>query len=72
MSEQSQDQAKPVSQPALIQPVELRTENGALQGKLYPGQRLEILRHGVLTVYDVQTGRRMATCAVTRRKPANP
>ena len=41
-------------------PVELRTENGQLQAKLC-GSRLEILRHGIVTIYDVHTGRRVAT-----------
>lgn len=37
--------------------VELRDETGRLLGVLVPGQRLEIARGGVVSVFDVQTGR---------------
>jgi hypothetical protein len=45
-------------------PVELRTEQGELQGKLY-GHYLEVVRRGTLTVYDVRTGRRVRTQVIS-------
>ena len=39
--------------------VELRTEQGHLQGKVYAGRYLEIFREGKVTVYDVRTGARL-------------
>ncbi len=47
--------------------VELRAEDGRLQAVLYPGQRIEVMRGGVLTVYDVLTGRRVASRRVRVR-----
>lgn len=47
--------------------VELRTEQGELQGKLY-GHYLEVVRRGILTVYDIRTGRRVRTMEVTRER----
>jgi hypothetical protein len=44
---------------AMVQAVELRTEQGKLQGKVYAGRYLEIVIQGKVTVYDVRTGRRM-------------
>ena len=42
---------------AVLTAVELRDETGRLLGVLVPGQRLEIARGGVVSVFDVQTGR---------------
>ncbi len=47
--------------------VELRAEDGRLHGVLYPGQRIEVMRGGVLTIYDVLTGRRVASRRVRVR-----
>ena len=47
--------------------VELRTEQGELQGKLY-GHYLEVVRRGILTVYDIRTGRRVRTMEVPRER----
>lgn len=41
------------------QAVELRTEQGKLQGKIYAGRYLEIVTRGKVTVYDVRTGSRL-------------
>lgn len=40
-----------------LTPVELRDEDGRLLGVLVPGQRLEIARGGVVSAFDVATGR---------------
>lgn len=48
--------------------VELRTERGELQGKLVNGHYLEVVRHGIMTVYDIRTGRRVRTMEVTRER----
>lgn len=45
----------------VVQAIELRTEQGKLQGKVYAGRYLEIVTRGKVTVYDVRTGRRMET-----------
>lgn len=42
-----------------VKAVELRTEQGYLQGKVYAGRYLEIVDRGVVRVYDVRTGARM-------------
>jgi hypothetical protein len=44
---------------ATVHAVELRTEQGELQGKVYAGRYLEIVTRGKVTVYDVSTGRRI-------------
>jgi hypothetical protein len=46
-------------------PVELRTEQGELQGKLY-GHYLEVVRRGIVTVYDTRTGKRVRTQVITQ------
>jgi hypothetical protein len=43
----------------VAQAVELRTEQGKLQGKVYAGRYLEIVTCGKVTIYDVSTGRRI-------------
>ena len=48
-------------------PIELRTEQGELQGKLI-GHYLEVVRHGIMTVYDVRTGRRVRTQRITQQQ----
>lgn len=48
--------------------VELRTERGELQGKLVNGHYLEVVRHGIMTIYDIRTGRRVRTMVITREK----
>lgn len=45
-------------------PVELRNEQGHLQGKVYAGRYLEIVTRGTVTVYDVRTGSRLEAAIV--------
>ena len=52
---------------ASVTAIELRTEQGELQGKLY-GHYLEVVRRGILTVYDVRTGRRVRTQVITQQR----
>jgi hypothetical protein len=44
--------------------IELRTEQGELQGKLY-GHYLEVVRRGIVTIYDTRTGRRVRTQVIS-------
>lgn len=43
----------------IVRAVELRTEQGHLQGKVYAGRYLEIVDRGIVRVYDVCTGARL-------------
>jgi hypothetical protein len=47
--------------------VELRTEQGELQGKLY-GHYLEVVRRGIVTVYDTRTGKRVRTQVISTQR----
>lgn len=49
-------------------PVELRDEDGRLLGMLVPGARLEIARGGVVSVFDVRTGRRIERRVMVRER----
>lgn len=51
-----------------LTPVELRDEDGRLLGVLVPGQRLEIARGGVVSVFDVATGRRIERRVLVRER----
>ncbi len=52
----------------MLTAVELRDESGRLLGVLVPGQRLEIARAGVVSVFDLQTGRRIDRRVMVRER----
>ncbi|MBK8772623.1 MAG: hypothetical protein IPM06_19660 [Rhizobiales bacterium] len=55
--------------PEIAAPVELRNGAGELQGRLFVASgRLEVLKHGRLTVYDLRTGQRITDRKIDRNK----